>query len=145
MRKGNLSEKSIWYTLILPAAVSIYFLRMGIHIEMATRSYPYTVFCMVEAIAGSMTVLAISRILSRFRFCAAALAWVGRNSMVILGLHCLEMMYFNWNTWVYAYLPFTINWFREFVIKSVSILAVTAVIALGKQGWKTLWKIQRKA
>lgn len=48
--------------------------------------------------------------------------------MIILGIHCLELMYFRWEEWVYVYLPFTMNWFRIFVVKSVFILVLTYLI-----------------
>lgn len=30
----------------------------------------------------------------------------------------------NWEEWVYRFLPFTMNWFRVFVIKSIFIILV---------------------
>lgn len=129
MKKTDFLNKSYWYTLVLPAAVWIYFLRMGINIELATRSYPFGVFCVIEAIAGSITVITISKFLSKFSLLERVLSWIGKNSMLILGIHCLEMMYFDWNSWVYRYLPFTTNWFRVFVIKSMVILIVAGIVS----------------
>ena len=130
MRKESFFEKSYCYTLIIPAAVWIYFLRMGISIELATRSYPLGIFSIIEAIAGSVAVISIAKLLNKSRGVTIVLSWIGRHSMIILGVHCLELMYFNWEQWVYAYLPFTLNWFRIFVIKGSVILLVTGVVVL---------------
>lgn len=130
MRKESFFEKSYCYTLIIPAVVWIYFLRMGISIELATRSYPLGIFSIIEAIAGSVAVISIAKLLNKSRGVTIVLSWIGRHSMIILGVHCLELMYFNWEQWVYAYLPFTLNWFRIFVIKGSVILLVTGVVVL---------------
>lgn len=128
MRKSDFLNKNYWYTFAIPAAVWIYFVRMGIHIELATRSYPLGVLCIIEAIAGSVMVISLSKFLSRFTLLTDIMSWIGRNSMLILAIHCLELMYFNWDEKVYAYLPFTVNWFRIFIIKSIVILLITALI-----------------
>lgn len=130
MRKESFLEKSYCYTLIIPAAIWIYFLKMGISIELATRSYPLGVFCIIEAIAGSIMVIAISKILNKSRLLTITLSWCGRHSMMILGIHCLELMYFDWDKWVYSHLPFTMNWFRIFVIKCGTILLVTGLAVI---------------
>lgn len=136
MRRTKFLEKNYFYTLIVPAAVWIYFLKLGICIELATRSYPLGVFCFVEALAGSLVVISISKYLSRYAIVTNILAWIGKNSMLILITHCFELMYFNWNEWIYARLPFTINWFRVFVIKSIVILIIVGMIAVGRKGIK---------
>ena len=129
LRKEEFFNKNYCYTLIIPAAVWIYFMRMGISIELATRSYPFGIFSVIEAIAGSIAMIAIAKLFNRSKLMTVIFSWIGRNSMIILGIHCLELMYFNWYEWIFQYLPFTINWFREFVIKSIFILLLTGVIA----------------
>lgn len=128
LRKENFFDKSYCYTLIIPATIWIYFMRMGISIELATRSYPFGIFSVIEAIAGSIAMIAIAKLFNRSKLMTVIFSWIGKNSMIILGIHCLELMYFNWNEWIFKYLPFTINWFREFVIKSIFILLLTGII-----------------
>lgn len=53
--------------------------------------------------------------------------------MIILGIHCLELMYFNWEKYIFDYMPFTMNWFRVFIIKSIFILSLTGVIVFIKK------------
>lgn len=133
LRRNKFFETNGAYKLAIPAAVWIYFLTKGICIELATRSYPLGIWCIVEAVAGSLTVISLSQLLSRYRGITNILSWIGQNTMLILALHCLEMMYFNWNDLVFSRLPFEMNWFRIFVIKTAVILAVTAGIDMIKR------------
>lgn len=128
MRKTDFLEKNYFYTLVLPAVIWVYFMQLGIHIELATRSYPLGAFCMIEAAAGSVVMISLTKYLCRFRAPAEILAWIGKNSMLILGIHCLELMYMDWERWVYAYLPITMTWMRVFLIKSVLILGLVFII-----------------
>ena len=132
LRIENFFDKSYSYILIIPATVWIYFMKMGISIELDTRSYPLGIFSIIEAIAGSIVVISISKLLNKNKIMATILSWVGKNSMIVLGIHCLELMYFNWDNNIFAYLPFTMNWFRIFVIKSIVILFLTGVIVIIK-------------
>lgn len=128
MRKSNYMKKGYFYTFVLPMIIWIYFLLTGTNIELAMRSYPLGVLSIVEAIAGSIVLAAVSQFLSRFMGISMVMSWIGKNSMIILGIHCIELMYFDWNRWVYQYLPISLNWFREFVIKSIVILVITIFI-----------------
>lgn len=133
MKKVAFWEKSYCYTLVIPAVIWIYFLRMGISIELAIRSYPLGIFSIIEAIAGSMVIISIAKLLNKSKIITIILSWIGRNSMIILGIHCLELMYFNWEKYIFGYMPFTMNWFRVFIIKSICILSLTGVIVLVKK------------
>ncbi len=133
MRKVELWEKSYCYTLVIPAVIWIYFLRMEISIELATRSYPLGIFSIIEAIAGSMVIISIAKLLNKSKVITVIFSWIGRNSMIILGIHCLELMYFNWEKYIFDYMPFTMNWFRVFIIKSIFILSLTGVIVFIKK------------
>ena len=133
MRKVELWEKSYCYTLVIPAVIWIYFLRMGISIELAIRSYPLGIFSIIEAIAGSMVIISIAKLLNKSKVITVIFSWIGRNSMIILGIHCLELMYFNWEKYIFDYMPFTMNWFRVFIIKSIFILSLTGVIVFIKK------------
>lgn len=52
MRREAFLDKNYGYTLIIPAAVWIYFMRMGIYIELATRSYPLGIFSIYRGYCG---------------------------------------------------------------------------------------------
>ena len=50
--------------------------------------------------------------------------------MIILGVHCIEMMYFDWNEKILQHFPISMNWIRIFLVKCIGILIVTALIDL---------------
>ena len=116
-------------------------LRMGISIELAIRSYPLGIFSIIEAIAGSMVIISIAKLLNKSKVITVIFSWIGRNSMIILGIHCLELMYFNWEKYIFDYMPFTMNWFRVFIIKSIFILSLTGVICLYQKNEEFLSRI----
>nr|WP_281419959.1 acyltransferase family protein [Faecalicatena faecalis] len=132
LRKKQVVDKNYFWTLILPGAIWIYFLKMGIHIELTTRYYPCGIFSFIEAIAGSLVVISVSKMLTKWEKVAKVMSWLGKNSMLILGIHCLELLYMNWNEWVFEYLPFTMNWFRIFVIKSIIIILTAVIVSIIK-------------
>lgn len=133
LRRAEIFDKvGLFGTLVVPGTVWIYCLQMGIHIELATRKYPFGILSILEAIAGSMVVISCSKLLQNVNILSGLLVWCGKNSMIILILHCLEMMYFNWNAWIFDKLPFSVNWFRAFVIKMTFILILTCVYDIFK-------------
>lgn len=52
MRRTEFLENSYFWILVLPMLVWIYFLRMGIHIELAVRAYPMGIFCIYRSNCG---------------------------------------------------------------------------------------------
>jgi fucose 4-O-acetylase-like acetyltransferase len=60
-------------------------------IELAIRSYPCGFWCIIVAIAGSITVLKISMLIEKYlKYSAKVLAWAGKNSLYILYGHYVE-------------------------------------------------------
>lgn len=126
LHKGEFFNKSIIYTGFLPFLIwfSILFCTRS-HIELAMRSYPNGIFAFISAIAGSLVLIEFSKQLVPFDKLSAILSWIGQNSMIILCLHCIEMMYFNWNK-LAAFIP--LNWVTLFLTKSVVLLICTWLI-----------------
>lgn len=133
MQKVDFMSQSCLFTFIIPLCVWIYFLKTGTYIELATRSYPLGILSVVEAIAGSMVFISIARFFERNVLLKKVFSWFGEHSMVILAVHCLEMMYFKWDQYIYQYLPISLNWFRVFLIKSVLILLVSYIFVFCKK------------
>ena len=96
-------------------------------IELATRSYRHGVLCFLCAIAGSVVMIAVSKGIAGIPCFSRGglLAWAGKNSMVILGVHCLEMRFFNWRQWIYEPLGILPSWLSEFLIRC-SLILLTA-------------------
>ncbi len=140
MRKAEFFKQSWLFMFVIPMCVWIYFLKTSTYIELATRSYPLGFLSLVEAVAGSMVCISVGRILEHNRFWTKVFSWLGENSMVILAVHCLEMMYFNWEKYIYSHLPISLNWFRIFFIKTVIIVFVSYMIVICREkakGWTT--------
>lgn len=131
-------EKNTIAVTLMAAVVWIACLSQGIYIELATRSYPYFPVCIIEAIAGSICVLGICKLISQFKILTKIFSWYGKHSMLILGVHCLELMYFKWDVWVYPYLPFMMNGGRIFVVKAVVITIVAACTIQFQKGVRLL-------
>ncbi len=133
MQKSDFFQQSSLFTLVIPFCIWIYFLKNGTYIELATRSYPLGFLSMVEAVAGSIVCVSVGRIFERNYFLTRTFSWLGENSMIILAVHCLELMYFKWDQYIYSYLPISINWFRSFCMKTVVILLVSYAIVFCKR------------
>ena len=116
---------------ILATVLWILLVRKGFVIEMATRSYPGIWICLITAISGSLVIAACSRVLEKISFVAPFLIWCGRNSMIILIIHCLEMRFFNWDEYVYCHLPFLVegSFYRTWIVKLTFILVCSFVIS----------------
>lgn len=118
------------YILLIIAFISwILLVYSGAWIELAARSYKLGVLCFLCAIAGSIVIIAVSKGISIIPFISrregGVLAWAGKNSIVILGVHCLETRFFDWNNWVYGPLGITPDWILEFLCRLSFILLVT--------------------
>lgn len=60
-----------------------------IYIEMATREYPYFMVSVLLAVLGSIVVIQFSQALGQLRW-SKALAFLGRNSLILLCIHHLD-------------------------------------------------------
>ncbi len=101
-RRRGLLEAPTHPALLLAAIATWVALALGgYQIEMATRDYPGFVACVLGACLGSWLVFLASKwfdtLTSNLGEAVSRLfAWAGQESMVILGIHCLRMM---WTTW----------------------------------------------
>ncbi len=102
---------------------------LGFEIEMSMRDYPGYILCIIEAISGSIVCIGVSILIeSKLLVLSTFFAWCGKNSMVILIIHCLEMRFLNWNTVIFTNIPIKLNWIAIFIIKLVLILLATWII-----------------
>lgn len=145
MKKNKFLEWNSFYTLALPLAIWVFFLKAGINIELAMRSYPLGAFSFIEAIAGSVVVITLAKSMRSNSFIARIFSWMGKNSMIMLGVHCIEMMYFDWNEKILQHLPISMNWICVFLIKCIGILIVTALIDLVIKSCRILLRKHHKS
>lgn len=127
LAKSRFFDRRLPVILLVSGLVWGLSLLTGQHIELATRVYPWFPLCLVQAAAGSVFCLGVFKALARFRLLTRILCWYGRNSMVLLAVHCLELLYFPWERLIYARLPFRVNVWVEFALR---LLGVTAAAAL---------------
>ncbi|MBR3314417.1 MAG: acyltransferase family protein [Atopobiaceae bacterium] len=105
-KRGLLKKKPVTSAIVLVVAVWVALATGGFQIEMAMRKYPGFIACIAGACAGSLTVYwASARLDERGSasndsalndLVANLFVWLGRNSMVILAVHCLRRLWANW-------------------------------------------------
>lgn len=98
LRKESFFENKRPLAYVIPCAIWICFLKTHTHIELAVRNYPFAYGGAISAIAGAIVVIALSKYLDeRVKQFSSLLAWYGKNSMLILGVHCMENKFIPWN------------------------------------------------
>ena len=50
--------------------------------------------------------------------------------MVVLAVHCLEMMYFDWDRYVFSVLPVADMWWMAAGVKVVGIVVVAWIVVV---------------
>ncbi len=104
-------------------------------IELALRMYPGGFFAIVEAVTGSIVFIGVARFMEKYLHkIAPFFEWCGKNSMIILAIHCLEMRFFN--------LPFQGAWWKVFVLQLIVILGMTWLFLELKKGIQYLNNIE---
>lgn len=102
---------------------------MGYRGELALRIYPGELVWMINAVFGSIVVIGFSKgVLHKKNITADFFAWCGKNSIVILGIHCLEHRFFDWNVYLYSYLPENVHWSVIFVIHAAAIVCSAWIV-----------------
>lgn len=126
LHKYKIIEKMKLSTYILCFIVWAALGVTGFEIEMSMRSYPGYILVLIEAVAGSMIFIGVSVCIEkRTKKLSKFLAWCGKNSIIILAVHCLEMRFYNWNAYIFSKIPFTFNWIGVFFVKATLILLIT--------------------
>ena len=80
---------------VLITAFWISCLYSGIYIELATRSYPGLLICIVEALAGTCIIIWISKLMVSTSLASNVLAPLGRITLTILCVHHLDAFLIN--------------------------------------------------
>lgn len=130
---GFLEKKIFWF--ITPAALVgwIILVNNGFWIEMAVKEYRGEGWCFATAFLGCIVFIALSKILERFKLICIFLSWVGKNSMVILGFHNIDTMFFNWATSHTYGLPEEYAWIVRFIVQICLTLLFTFIFTVIKE------------
>lgn len=100
MKKENILFKKIrwyWWSIILPVAVGTYFLGK---IDMMNSGYRLNILDCIGGICGAFIVMYwYIRIISPDNRLLTPLMWIGRRSLIIIPIHCVEWALFMWMDW----------------------------------------------
>lgn len=126
---GILEKKFVRVLYVVSFVVWLILASMGIYSEMALRSYPGYVLSLVVAVAGSVVVVGIAQFLAnKWKMPADFFAWCGENSIVILGIHCLEHRFFDWNLYVNERMAVQLHWSVLFIIHAILIVGSSFLV-----------------
>ena len=130
LRRERLLEKTEAKYYMLPLIVWVCFLAVRRHIELGTREYPFVYGGAVSAIAGGICVLHLSRLVDRkMTRTAAILNWYGKHSILLLGIHCIEMRFISWER-IFSYKALAgtgpLQAFVRFLLISICALLLSA-------------------
>lgn len=106
------------------------FLATKTHIELATRKYPFIYGGAICAIAASVIVLKISKVIDvEEKIFPALLAWFGRSSLLFLAVHCLEMRFMPWKS-IFSIIGISGQWILQEFVK---LFCITIVVCIYQQ------------
>ena len=72
-------------------------LGFNFNIELAVRSYPYGVLCVVQSLCGTYCVFELCKFLSSIGIFNKLLSYIGRMSLIILCVHSIEFCIIDWS------------------------------------------------
>ena len=137
LRKSHYFEKWNIWKVIIPFIIWAGFSLTGKHIELAMRLYPYVFGGAVCAVAGSIFMIWGSIFMDkRMRFLSSIVMWYGRHSLLILGIHTLEMRFINWAS--IGGTLFGIHWAVEGIVR-FGFISLCTLLVLKIQGVYKHW------
>ena len=102
---------------------------LGYRGELALRIYIGDFVWMINAVFGSIVMVGLAKLLShKQNLIADFFAWCGKNSIVILGIHCLEHRFFDWNRFVYDWIAVELHWFVLYFIHAIAIVCSAWIV-----------------
>ncbi len=134
-RKHSFFEDHLRLKVVIFAGIWVlYSVTTKTYIELAVRNYPYVYGGAVSAISGSVVVIIVCIYVARkTKLIKSILSWYGKHSMLILGIHCIEMRFIPWEKVILPALHMTEFYVGEFVLRFllISVLAF-AIVSIGE-------------
>ena len=125
-KTGMTDKRDFHFIAVMAFFAWILLISKNFWIEMATRSYKGGWICIVSAVFGCIVCIETGIFLSKFEFSASIFSWLGKNSLVILAVHCLECMYFDWSSnFTFAGVSDHYIWIFRFIFRTAVILVIT--------------------
>lgn len=83
--------KTIIISSIIWSSLFLYtYIIKNSYLELACRCYPLFPICYIYAISGTMMLSSFSQIISKFDFLCGPIKYLGRNSLIMLWVHCFD-------------------------------------------------------
>lgn len=137
LKKYNLLEKILSNNKTIIVIFIIWI--MGIKyswIELAIRRYPHGCFSLITAIAGSIIILKISKIIEeKFKRCSKILSFCGEKSLYILFGHRIESCFINYNLAINGTLKLTILAFLKCFFSMIFALIILCLRRTKEELW----------
>ena len=86
----HIPPKMICSLLIWLGLFAIILFGCGTYLEFACRTYPLFPLCYICAISGTLFISYLCQLISRINIITIPLIYLGKNTMVILWVHCIE-------------------------------------------------------
>lgn len=139
-KKQMLEHRFVKGFYVLSLVLWLLLSSMGYRGELALRIYPGDIIWVINAMLGSIVMVGISKGIAHVTNPVAdVLAWCGKNSIVILGIHCIEHRFFDWNAWVYDRIPVDMHWSVLYFMHVAAIVGSAWIVVECKQKiWRKL-------
>ena len=119
--------KLFWIIAIISGVIWIYFVTNGFNVELALKKYSIGPWGFISAVLGCFVVIAVSKLLEKVKIISSFLRWAGKNSMIILGYHNIDMMFFNWPNEIPVFISNEYMWVIRFLLRISCTLLFTFI------------------
>lgn len=92
-KKIKVNKTICFIILFLIWAVS---LGLKFNIEIAIRSYPYGILCIVQSLCGTYCIIELCKLIANIDICKKIFAYIGKLSLIILCIHSIESSVIEW-------------------------------------------------
>nr|WP_197029666.1 acyltransferase family protein [Clostridium sp. 12(A)] len=98
LRRYKVFLPNMWKAFILSAMVwGLYLIKGGGHLYLVANYFQYGVFDILASFCACVVVIYISEIISKLSYFNMVLGFMGRNSLIILCFHLIELNTFRWD------------------------------------------------
>lgn len=91
--KLKVNKTYIFITMFLLWTISLGF---KFNIEIAIRSYPYGILCIVQSLCGTYCIIELCKLITNIDICKKIFAYIGKLSLIILCIHSIESSIIEW-------------------------------------------------
>ena len=107
-------------------------------IELSVRSYPVFPLSIAGATAGTVILCLVCQVISRYEIPREVLKFFGKNSFIVLGIHCVEVQFIYWEGLLAGA---DVN--MQFLVHMICICSTMIIWIVFKLWFKSLLKIRK--